>query len=272
MDMYLDFGIDRSFYYFYAAQHQISAFPSDCHPKALSVIVTSDILPSSHSKSDGPNFNAEKSCDMLQKACESYGFLVLSLVNRSLQYFQALLLALADTNLGSCELYWLIFSCHGRGNEICINGECIKFDDLIYMINEAKLKNVVFFFECCMFNTAIKIAEIQTPHMVIYSAPPNNISFHIDGVGFLVRCLAEMMNDEYDKPMNDLQLELRQIIMVKLIEQKGLLEKDELIDSMSQEEFKRKHLPVHTTSMLVSLNPHTIISDGSKYLGQLIQY
>lgn len=115
----------------------------------------------------------------------------------------------------------------------------MEFKDLIRKTSEiSTARCMAFFFECFQLDYgSIKVATAEKKHMVVYLVPPSGVSFHQDGVGLLVTCLAEMLM-YFKGSLNELQFELREKLASKML---SILHvpSDELFD------FKTKHLPVH---------------------------
>lgn len=206
-----------------------------------------------------PEFDAVKSCSMLKSVLESSGVMVFPVINRSKSYLTAVMKVLARVAFPkSCELFWFIFTGHGRKSNFCINGQLMEFDELIHMACEVKLRYFAFFFECCqVYGDLIKASKVQQEHMTIYSAPPNEESYYHKGVGVMVSCLVEMLRGGYKKSLNELQRELRCEMIKRL--QEVLVIPSHLLKS-----FLNKHLPVHTSTMFSDINIHEKTQDASK--------
>jgi hypothetical protein len=194
-------------------------------------------------RSEAP-FDAERSCSLLKEALESYGVLVIPVVNRSKDFLDAILTILASREIPkSCQFLWFIFTGHGRQNSFYINGKSVEFEYLIRKAAEIRIKYMAFFFDCCQaYNwEGIKVISIPKEHMTVYSAPPNGVAFHYDGISLMVSCLVEMLPD-FTESLNQLQVVLREKLMSRMVDVFHIPSKD-------LERFKENHLPQHTSSM-----------------------
>lgn len=263
---------------FTAAAYISGILREDCYPVAISVLVCNnnfaksvrnfteaDIALVAGPKHDyttpkEPPFNAEKSCSLLKDTLESYGVMVISIVNRSQEFLSAILTNLASRDIPkSCQFLWFIFSGHGRGNSFSVNGKLVQFDYLIRKAAEISvIRRMAFFFDCCQLSNweGIKVVDIPKEHMTVYSAPPNKFSFHQDGVGLMVTCLVEML-EGFDGSLSELQLKLREKLMSKMVDTLH-------IQSDDLDNFKKKHLPQHTSSMF-DVNLYNEISSACKF-------
>ena len=251
----------------------------DCNPVAISVLVCNENLTKyrrNYVESDcsripetkrycvslqhkaPPPFDAEKSCAQLKEALESYGVMVISVVNRSREYLAAILTVLASRMIPrSCEFLWFIFNGHGAGSHFSVNGELVAFNQLIRKASKIAIRRMAFFFDCCQLNTdGIKVVNIQKEHMTLYSAPPDEVAYHQYGVGLMVTCLAKLLL-LFRGSLNDLQSKLRDRLMSKMVDALG-------IPSNDLDDWKQKHLPHHTSSMF-DINLYKIICEASKY-------
>ena len=278
--------------YWYIAEAQVyGILRKECHPIALtvlvandnmtasltedalraadtteSVITTTDILKHRSVNHDykqaqpPPEFDAVKSCSVLKTELESFGVMVIPVINRSKSYLTAVLKVLSQAAFPrSCELFWLIFTGHGQRSNICINGQLMGFDNIIGLASEVKMRYFAFFFECCQVNSdGITVSTIKHQHMTIYSSPPDQVSYYYHGVGLMVICLSEMLKGAYKKSMNELQLELRGE-MIKRIQDVVVIPAEQLKD------FLNRHLPVHTSTMYSDINLYEKTCDASKY-------
>lgn len=245
----------------------------DCDPVAISVLVCNDNLTDYRGKymeSDfarkrlymslqpkEPPFDAEKSCAQLKEALESYGVMVIPVINRSCEYLAAILTSLMSRMVPtSCEFLWFIFNGHGAGSNFLVNGELVAFDQLIRKASKIAIRRMAFFFDCCQLNTdGIKVVNIQKEHMALYSAPPDEVAYHQHGVGLMVTCLAELLR-LFRGSLNELQSKLRDKLMSKMVAALGI----PICDSY---DWKQKHLPHHTSSMF-DINLYKMISEASK--------
>lgn len=260
--------------YLFTAEDEINAILRDCEPVAISVLVCNDRLTkhrrnfteSDISKVHGaghgfkpskePQFDAVKSQDTLKEALEFYGVLVIPVINRSSEYLAAILSNLASRKIPGCELLWFIFSGHGAGSHFLVNDELVPFDELIRKSSAIPIKRMAFFFDCCQVNTnGIKAVDIQKEHMAVYSAPPNEVAYYLDGVGLMVTCLAELLL-WFKGSLNELQCKLREKLLSKMGE---VLH----IPSGSLEKWRQSHLPHHTSSMF-DINLCNKINEASK--------
>ena len=224
---------------------------------AISLVICDDYIRMPGAK--GPLFDAEKSCAQLKKALESRGVMVISIVNKSRKFLCAILTNLASRKIpGSCEFLWFIFSGHGARSQFSVNGELVAFDQLIRKASKIAIKRMAFFFDCCQSNTdGIKIVNIQKEHMVLYSAPPHEKAYYMDGVSLMVTCLVELL-DCFKGSLNELQSKLREKLMSKMVD---VL----LIPSHILDDWRRKHLP-HSTSSMFDINLWNRISEASKFI------
>lgn len=206
-----------------------------------------------------PRFDAEESCSMLKKELLSYGVTVIPITNRPLNYLLAILEGLEKRQISkSCKLLWFIFSGHGVANQIAMNGALYECEDLIRKAAKINIQKMAFFFECCQRNCDfIKAINIEKEYMTLYSAPPSKESFFKDGIGLMVRCLAEMLrNDSFKESLSELQCKLRENIMSMML--------DVLPVPLDlRENFKRKHLSYHTSAMF-DINLYKDVRDASE--------
>lgn len=253
-------------YFSFAVESDVSSFlKPDCSPIAICVLVCNDNLKgrnfseSVHYISEEPPFDAVKSCALLKEALESYGVLVIPLTNRSREYLTAVLTNLASRDIPrECEILWFIFSGHGEGNNVSVNGELMAFDQLILQTSRIRIRRMAFFFDCCRLNPKyVQHKNLEKEHMVVYSSPPDVVSYYYDGVGLMVMCLAELLL-WFKGSLNELQCILRKNIMSKSLE--SLVIPPDFTDDWS-----RKHLP-HYTSSMFDINLSEKISEGSKYI------
>ena len=248
----------------------------DCEPFAISVLVCndksanhrgnfteSDFVQVPGAKYDfkpskGPLFDAAKSRDLLKEALESYGVMVIPVINGSREYLAAILTNLASRPMPrSCEFLWFIFSGHGVGSHFSVNGELVAFDQLIRKASKINaIRHMAFFFDCCQLNTdGIKVINVQKEHMAVYSAPPNEVAYFLDGVSLMVTCLAELLH-WFKGSLNELQCKLREKLLSKMAD---VLH----IPSDNLDDWKRRHLPHHTSSMF-DINLWNKINEASK--------
>ena len=241
----------------------------DCHPLALAVVVANDNLARGPSQcsivrpSNKPQLNAKKSCLQVQSALELYGVMVIPVINCSRQYLEEILKELRNRDIKkSCELFWFIFTGHGSGNQFCMNGESMLFNDLIKKASRSlqSMKWMVFFFECCQTEgKKIEVVDIKRQYMALYSSPPNKESYHHDGVGLLVTCMAKILEAGYEGSLNSFQQTLRCKYLTKLTDVLGINVKD-------QDVFKRTYLPIHTNSIFDDLNLYEKTCNASKFI------
>ena len=217
------------------------------------ILVTND-----DPSAQGPPFNAKATHEVYKKALETFGATVIPVNNQSKEFLFAIVETLKDRGALSCELLWFIFSGHGRESSFSIDQQFVEFDDTIRVVSGIRAPCFFFIFECCQLEgKSVKEAKLQSQHMVLYSAQPNGVSFHYDGVGLMAITLAEMLRKDYRKPLNDLQLELRQNLLEKIVAAKHIPPHE--IDS-----FKRQHLPVQTTNMFENINLYEKIEEASE--------
>ncbi len=120
--------------------------PDECHPFAIACVVVSDNLTESdrtyfnnlYSKGEAvpdnvePPLNAKKSCSLVQLALQSYGVLVIPIINPSLPFLEAILEALHNKGVPeTCKLFWFIFTGHGEASNFLIDRNPMSFNDLI---------------------------------------------------------------------------------------------------------------------------------------------
>lgn len=262
------------------AEEQIDkVMRNDCHPVILSVLVANDKKtdPMSCTSTDPkaesssltrePPLDAEKSRKILQSNLESFGIVVIPVVNCSKEYLDAILESLAQRQIPqSCELFWCIFTGHGHNSCFCVNGKDVPFDDLIQSASRINIRYMAFLFECCQSNSQkVTASDIQKEHIVIYSAPPGKLSYHYEGVGLLTTCLADLLSGNYKGSLNQLQLKLRQKYRDKIVEVFEL--QPESVDN-----FVNRHLSIHISNMLEDLNLYSMICDASKLVYWYVVY
>lgn len=238
---------------------------NDCSPVIHAILVTNDNK-SRHETgtSEGnhlshePQFNAEDTREVLQNALETFGATVIAVKNQSKEFLLAIIESLKKSAVPKIEFLWFIFSGHGRGSSFSLNGEFMEFDELINETSKIDAQFSVFFFECCQVDgEGVKVTKLQSQHMVVYSAPPNEVSFHYDGVGLMASTLAELLLMDYPKPLNKLQLELRQRLSKRIVAVNK-------VPPEGEEDFKNKHLPVQTTTIREDINLYEKIQAASK--------
>ena len=241
----------------------------DCLPGVVACVVASDNLTDSErllyfegeeSKDKEPQLTATESCLTVQTALEHCGIMVIPVINPTMVLFMAILNVLTKRGLPkSCELFWFVFTGHGRRNNFFIHKQPMSFEKLIEKVSRIQVKYTIFFFECCQVEgQLIKVADIDKQHMALYSAPPKRLSFHYKGVGVLMSCIANMLVDSYKKSFNCFQQELRSFYLEKVTEVLKILPEE-------QDEFKDKILPVNTCTMYDDINLHVIRHNASKF-------
>lgn len=226
----------------------------DCEPVAIALVVCNNQL----SGAKGPVFDAERSCAQLTEALESYGVMVITVVNKSREYLAAILTNLASRNIipESCKFLWLIFSGHGWGSYFLVSGELVAFNQLIHLASTIKIRRMAFFFDCCRLSTnSINVVNIQKEHMVLYSAPPNEKAYHFDGISLMVMCFVKLLHS-FEGSLNELQSKLREMLVSKMAE---VLH----IPSDMLDDWRQNHLPYSTSSMF-DINLCSEISEASK--------
>ena len=224
---------------------------SDTNYIVLALVVAND---------NSSSLKSEKASADLKSTFERCGFAVIPVLNSTKEYLAAVLKVLADRAFPkSCVLFWFLFTGHGENYGFFVNKEHVRFEDVIWAVEKIKIENSAFFFECCQSRSCyMRAGEISKQHMIIYSAPPCQVSYHFEGVGLLVHCLIEMLGDNnYQKQLNDLQQELRQRLMKKMA---TLLKEDPKFAEYIEEH----HLPVYISNMCNSINFYAITSDASK--------
>ena len=242
-----------------AAEQVDEKLKKDCNPVAIAVLVSNDNLTTAPSQDHSTPVNAEKSGVLLKKALESYGIMVISIVNKSMEYLSAVLENLTAREIPkSCLFLWFIFSGHGKGSAFCLNGKFMKFNSVIHKAAQIRtVRRMGFFFDCCQLGNweSIKVVGIPKEHMTVYSAPPNGLAFHHDGVGLMVTCLAQLLQN-FTGSLSELQSKLRDRLRSTMID---LL----AIPSDDQDEFILNHLPHHTSSMF-DINLYNEVCRASK--------
>lgn len=241
-----------------AARAQINGIlKKDCQPPVLALLVTNDnnakhrqpqatsgnaiTLPSDKP----PLLDAEKSCSTIKSALEDSGIMVIPLTNRPKEYLLAVLTALFTMDIPkSCELFWFLFTGHGSRGAFCVNGEDVLFEELIKEASQIRIKYMAFFFECCQLNNddKIKAAEIKKQYVAVYSSPPNQVSYHYDGVGLMMIVLTKLLRKGYSGSFSELQRVVRHKLVKKMTTVWG-------IDEDVKDQFIAHHLPVHTSTM-----------------------
>ncbi len=275
---------------YFAAEAQVyGILREDCHPIAFTVLVANDNKTAPQTRGairaadttrsvitaadiaghpsgnhdfkpaqTPPEFDAVKSCSLLKSELESYGVMVLPVINRSKSYLTAVMQVLAQAAFPkTCELFWFIFTGHGQRSNFCVNGQLMEFDELIQLASDIKMRYFAFFFECCQLNgDLIKASKLQQEHMTVYSSPSNEESYYYEGVGLMVICLAEMLKGGYKKSLNELQRELRSE-MIKRMQHVLIIPAENL------KSFLNRHLPVHTSTMFSDINLYDKTRDAS---------
>ena len=217
-----------------------------CRPVILVILVTND-----DPSAQGPPFDVEATHEVYKSALETFGATVIPVKNRSKEFLLAIVEALKDRGTLSCELLWFIFSGHGRESSFSIKQQCMEFDKAISAVSKISAPCFFFIFECCQLEgKGVQAVKFQSQHMVLYSAPPDGVSFHYDGVGLMASTLAEMLQKDYPKSLNDLQLELRQ----------SLLKKAVAASNIPPQEIA----PVQTTNMYQDINLYKKIQEASE--------
>ncbi len=271
----ISYQVAEMHFFSFLAEAQISGSMRDgyCNPIVVAFVIANDNLtklhrPLSSARPSGketpqqknPPLDAEKSCSMVKSALESCGIMVIPIVNRSGSYLQAIIKELRNGDIPtSCELFWFIFTGHGRGNKFYMNGESMFFSDFINSASKIKVKYMTFFFECCQVEgKEIEVVDIKKQHMCLYSSPPNEVSIHFKGVGLLMTCMVEMLEAGYKGTLNSLQEDLRSNYMQKTTEILGVPLED-------QETFMENRLPVFTSNMFDKFILHTKIAIASEF-------
>ena len=239
----------------------------DLHPKSLAVIVANDNF--KQCRENEPPLDAERSCSILKDALEINGVMVISVINRSRQYFLATLKSLREREIPkSCELFWLIFIGHGSKREICMNNESICFTDLFKdCISKIDIKYMVCVFECCQLGgEKIEVHSVKKEYMCLYSCPPDGISIHVDGVGLLTTCMTKKLKSGNIRSLYKFHDDLRSDYMEELLEmhREGRIKVPEI--EKDHEEFKNRHLPFSVSSICHDICLSTMTSNASKLI------
>ena len=257
------------------ARAQISGvLKNNCQPLVLALLVADDdnakhrqpqatsgnniTLPCDRT----PLLDAEKSCSIVKTALEDNGIVVIPITNRPKDYLLAVLTALATMPIPtSCEFLWFLFTGHGSRGAFSMNGESMPFEDLIQEASKIRIKYAAFFFECCQLyrGDKIKAAEIKKQYIAVYSAPPQQISYHYDGVGLMMIVLVDILKEGYTGSVSELQRLVRERLVKKMTETLAIPED-------SRESFNKEHLPVHTSTMYDDFCFHKKISDACKLI------
>lgn len=256
-----------------ARKHINECFQGTCKCKVLTILVANDnslqlnrnqsrnvsTASSDHAQPQAPELDAKKACDLLKPVLEDCGFGVLELVNRSKGYLLALIKVLCDENiLESCEQVIFISTTHGRRDEFCMNDEYVKFEDLIHEVTNIEVEYFMFCFECCQIDgKSLTVSKVNKQHIVIYSVPPERISYHYKGVGLLIICLTELLKRPYTKSLNDLDRELRSDYCDRLVEVLKISEEGRGV-------FLKEHAPLHVGNMHDDVNLYEIIRKASE--------
>ena len=267
--------------YIVEARVQIAGIMNkNCHPIVLSLLVSNnnnaqqqqhetDSTDDLNSSNKRPPLDAEKSCSIIKKELEDSGIMVIPVTNRPKKYLLAVLVVLAMMDIPkSCELFWFLFTGHGSCGTFCMNGEIMTFEELIHEASKIRIKYAAFFFECCQLHNEdkIKVAEIRKQYVAVYSAPPNRVSYHYNGVGLMMIVLADILREgpqRYTGSFSELQCLIRQRLVEKMTELLGVPEE-------SQESFIAYSLPVQTCTMYDDFSFQKKISDASEFLPYLI--
>lgn len=238
-----------------AADGMVDQVLTNGNPVILVILVTNDNY---RQESDGPPFDADESCKVLKTALELFGASVIAVNNESKDLLLAIIESLKTRTFpASCNLLWFIFSGHGRESGFTLNGELVQFTDLICKATEIKLPYSLFFFECCQrHGEVIKVAKVQKEHMAVYSAPPNEDSFHLDGVGLMATALVELLQQDDSMTLNDFQQQIRQKLLDKIVAIKP---------TEDPEYLRNKYLPIETSTIIKDINMYDKIQEASKF-------
>ena len=271
--------------YIAEAKAQIAGImKNNCHPTVLSLLVSNDNnaqqqnseaasttesddsnSEASQSREKPPLLDAIKSCSTIKTELEDSGIMVIPVTNRPKEYLLAVLIVLTIIKIPkSCELFWFLFTGHGSCGAFCMNGEVMTFEELIEKASKIRIKYAAFFFECCQLHSEdkIKVAEIRKQYVAVYSAPPNRVSYHYNGVGLMMIVLADILREgpqRYTGSFSELQRLVRQRLVEKMTELLGVPEE-------SQESFIAYSLPVQTCTMYDDFSFQKKISAASKFL------
>jgi len=205
--------------------------PSDCNPQVVlifnlnddsscensdaSSVVSHPTHLSSAEPKNPPKLDAEKSKDFLLRVLLSMGFLVLLVVNKGKEYLSLLLKALKNV---PAERGWsepvpflmLISSTHGICDSISMNGELFEIPELMKQLASINSLHIFALIESCQIGGhSLKITNIERPYSIVYSVPPECISQHCNGVGFLIRSLKEVLKNGYRKSVKEFVDDLR---------------------------------------------------------------
>jgi hypothetical protein len=229
---------------------------NNCYPVLPVILVIDD----SGNSLDKSPLDAKKTNSILQSALKIFGATVFAVENKRIEFLFAVVENLRKRATLQHQLLWFIFSGHGQKDRVFVYGRFMEFDKIIQAVTQIDASRFVFFFECCQLGgDRLIMANAETQHMVVYSAPPNEVSFHYDGVGLMATTLAEMLHEGYAKSLNDLQFELRRRLVDKIVEVHN-------ISPEGEQAFKTKHLPVQISTMFESINLYERILEASKTL------
>ena len=262
--------------YIVEARAQIAGImKKNCHPTVLSLLVSNDnnaqqqqaeTDSTDDSRYKRPPLDAEKSCSIIKTELEDSGIMVIPVTNRPKEYLLAVLMVLAVIIEipKSCELFWFLFTGHGSCGAFCMNGEVMTFEELIHEASKIRIKYAAFFFECCQLHNEdkIKVAEIKKQYVAVYSAPPNRVSYHYNGVGLMMIVLADILREgpqRYTGSFSELQRLVRQRLVEKMTEIRDIPED-------IRELFIANYLPVQTSTMYDDFSFYKKISDASEFL------
>ena len=187
--------------------------------------------------------------------------MVIPVTNRPKDYLRAVLTVLTTMDIPkSCELFWFLFTGHGSRGVFCLNDEVEHFEEVIQEASRIRIKYMAFFFECCQLHNEdkIKAAEIKKQYVALYSSPPNQVSYHYNGVGLMMIVLAKLLRKGYSGSLGELQRVVRHKLVKKMTKVLGIHED-------MKEVFIAHHLPVTTSTMYDDFSFQRKISYASEF-------
>ena len=152
-----------------------------------------------------PQLSAQDSYEKLVPIFRNLGFCVVPVVNKSKPYLEALLDLLKQTRPKSVKLVMFVSTTHGKCDEICMNGENFKIPDIIQRLSKISCQSFFAIFDGCQVDgNSFSVKRVDKPYMAVYSAPPEYIAYHDDGIGIYMICLANALEDPTVSTLKDL--------------------------------------------------------------------